>query len=269
MDDALIIECYKKGMSLRQIAKEFHIDRKRCSKILKANNIQIRDTSITSRKYNCNHNYFETIDCPEKAYWIGFLAADGFIESKRINGAQKLGVTLSKKDEAHLHLFNQMLDSDYEIKTYVGSGYNPEGEYSKLLITSQKLVDDLRKYGIVENKTSILMFPKNLPQEYYNDYMRGYFDGDGSIYYQSNGQYGISFTGTYNVLKTIKTLCGLNVKIREAGNGVYEMSANSSFNAYRVCCQMYYDENCVKLDRKYEKFLELKKYVERQGIQIG
>lgn len=269
MPESLIVEYYEKGYSLRKIAEMFHVDRRRCSKILKDHNIKIRDTSITSRKYDCNHNYFESIDSSEKAYWLGFISADGYIESKRANGNQKLGIMLSQKDENHLKKFNLALDSNYEIKEYVGSGYNPTGKFSKLLLTSQKIVNDLKEYGIVEHKSLILKFPAKLDERYINDYIRGYFDGNGSIYFQNNGQYGISFCGTYDMLKAIKDLYNINFAIADSGKNMFEMKINSSNEAYAIASKMYYMGHTVSLDRKYEKFLDLKKYVERRGNCCG
>lgn len=41
---------------------------------------------------------------------------------------------------------------------------------------------DLSKHGCVPNKSLILKFPTTLPNELVNDFIRGYFDGDGSVY---------------------------------------------------------------------------------------
>ena len=45
---------------------------------MKENNINIR-----KRKYNVNEQYFSDIDSPEKAYWLGFLSADGYVHQER------------------------------------------------------------------------------------------------------------------------------------------------------------------------------------------
>ena len=36
------------------------------------------------RKYNVNHDFFESINTEERAYWLGFISADGCI-SERYN----------------------------------------------------------------------------------------------------------------------------------------------------------------------------------------
>ena len=153
-----IIILYNNGCSIRQISNILHINRKTISKVLKNNNIEIRMQNITSKKYFCNENYFEEINNQDKAYWLGFIMADGFIESKRKYGNQKLGITLSSYDENHLILFNKCLDSNYPIKRYIGSGYKKDGEYSKILITSQKLVDDIKNGTLLKIRLKYVTF---------------------------------------------------------------------------------------------------------------
>ena len=63
-----LIELYNSGISLRKMSKQTKYSRMFLSKILKKNNINIRDNTINSRKYFHNQNYFETIDTEEKAY---------------------------------------------------------------------------------------------------------------------------------------------------------------------------------------------------------
>ena len=81
------------------LSKEYHVGRDTLSNFLKSENITIRKSNITSRKYSCDENYFECIDNEEKAYWLGFIYADGYITSKRAHGSQNFGVSLAIKDK--------------------------------------------------------------------------------------------------------------------------------------------------------------------------
>ena len=85
-----IISKYNNGKSLRQLATEYKYGRNTLSKIVKENEIKIRSNTINSRKYHHDEDYFKSIDTEEKAYWLGFLYADGFIESKRLHSSQNL-----------------------------------------------------------------------------------------------------------------------------------------------------------------------------------
>lgn len=258
-----VINLYVQGKSIRTISSILHISRKTISLILKNNNIDIRKQNITSKKYFCNENYFENIDNEDKAYWLGFITADGYIESKRINGNQKLGITLSSKDKNHLLLFNQCLESNYPINDYIGSGFNKYGEFSKILITSQKLVDDLKKWNVVEHKTNICKFPFQISTKFYLDFIRGYLDGDGSIYQQKDKQYRITFLGTKEMLDAFNYILNKNNKISKSkGNFVFEVKYGGNYNCYNILKRLYENKN-LKLERKYNLYLELKKYIER------
>ena len=48
-------------------------------------------------------------------------------------------------------------------------------------MVSNKLVSDIEKLGVIENKTLVLTFPE-LPTELVHHFIRGYFDGDGSVF---------------------------------------------------------------------------------------
>lgn len=250
--------------SIRNISKKTGCNRKAISKLLSNNNIEIRTQRETSRKFTCNESYFEEVNSPEKAYWIGFLLADGFIESKRKNGSQKFGVTLSSVDCRHLELLNECLESTYEIKEYYGSGFNKRGSFSKLIITSQKMVDDLKSKGVVESKTIVGEWPDSI-SKYTYDFLRGYFDGNGSIYF-SKGQYHISFTGTESILEGINKALGRTNTVSKCKNkNAYALHYGGNKNIYEIVSLLYYP-GCMCLERKYNKCLSFIKYVEKQGI---
>lgn len=263
-----ILSLYNNGMSLRQMETKLHKTRKVLSRILKENEIHIRMTDETSRKYTFNENYFEKIDNEHKAYWLGFMYADGFIETKRNNGNQKFGITLSKEDKSHLEKFKQDLNATYEIKDYQGSGFNKENWFSRLLITSQKTVDDLKKLGCVEQKTKILKFPTEdqVPREYQLAFIRGYLDGDGTIYKDNtNDKYMFGMIGTQDVVTKIHDILKLEVGIFEEHpercQGIYSFHA-TCIKYYKSFCSLY-DNATIYLERKYELYKIIKeKYSE-------
>lgn len=126
------------------------------------------------RKYFLNENYFESIDSENKAYWLGFIAADGcvYIDSRK-KTRKTLRIELSKKDVEVLEKFKKDLKSEHPVKFW------KKRESVSLSITCKKLVNDLINLGIVPKKTFKLNFP-NIKKKYYNHFIRGYFDGDGS-----------------------------------------------------------------------------------------
>lgn len=42
-------------------------------------NLPLRNDVEKNKKYTCDSTFFNVIDTEEKAYWLGFLMADGFI----------------------------------------------------------------------------------------------------------------------------------------------------------------------------------------------
>lgn len=257
-----IIKKYNNGISLRELSKELNHSRSFLSKLLKENNVIIKDNTINSRKYIHNENFFKTIDSEVKAYWLGFMYADGFIESKRQHGNQKFGITLNSIDIKHLEKFKKSIESSNPIKNYIGSGYNAEGEFSKILLTSQKTVNDLIANGCLENKTHLLKFP-DLKRDLIPHFIRGYFDGDGSLsyYVTTKRQYKIGFVGTYDFLNGIMKYFNKELKFSTKDCTTYQLNIGGN-NQVKTVMNILYKNATIFLDRKYDKYLELLKYSE-------
>jgi hypothetical protein len=70
-----------------------------------------------NKKYNFNENYFEKIDTEEKAYWLGFITADGSINLGY--GKQKfyqLHINLKGGDYSHLEKFQKAIERNAILK---------------------------------------------------------------------------------------------------------------------------------------------------------
>lgn len=250
-----IIALYESGATLRQLEKDLSISRKILSRILKENQIHIKDNTINSRRYFHNEDFFEVIDTEEKAYWLGFIYADGFIESKRSHGAQKVGITLSSIDHSHLEKFKESIEATNPVLQYKGSGYNSEGTFSKILLTSDKTVNDLKQLGVVENKTYNLEFPTFIKEDLLHHFVRGYFDGDGSINYYTTPtgykKYQIGFTGSFKMIQGLNKFFSKECSIRQKGNA-YQVNFGGVNEVHKIINIMYKDAT-IYLDRKYEK----------------
>lgn len=121
-----------------------------------------------------NADYFEVIDTQEKAYWLGFIYADGHVAHKA-----PWVVILQSADADHIQRFADAVEYTGEVKTVVGSGYDENTKHGRLVICRKKMCDDLMRWG--RNET-FMQIPKIDP-ELVRHFIRGYFDGDGSIYY--------------------------------------------------------------------------------------
>lgn len=123
------------------------------------------------RKYNCNDAYFNCIDTEGKAYWLGFLAADGCVRGNRLQ------VCLSSRDRQHLVNLASCLGTNAPVRNYFIGGVHRSG----FRVTSQQVVADLSAHSIVPRKSLILRWPEHLSPESLRHYLRGYMHGEGGL----------------------------------------------------------------------------------------
>ena len=145
-------------------------------KILLKYNIPIKNIQETNaNKLWVNHTFFQK-QSEDMAYWIGMLASDGSVNKNE----NQIYIELQRKDKELLEKMNKVIGNERPVKDYETSkGY----QNSKLYFYSKQIKQDLQKYNIVPNKTysEEYNFPEQLKIKYYKDYIRGLFDGDGSI----------------------------------------------------------------------------------------
>lgn len=231
--------------------------------VLKKYNIPIRDfahaatISNQNRAYKKNENYFDEPN-PNMAWLLGFLASDGSISSS--DNHIKLG--LSKKDREILERIRQEVQIENEINEYTTtSGF----EVVELRWSSKKHKEALAKYTITPRKTFTLMPPVNLPYKYWIDYIRGYFDGDGSIIHLNTGAWRWSVCcATPNILEWIVNYFYNEYNIpkvkiqydKDHGNqGLYQIQYST--NSTKKIHSILYTSSTLYLQRKKDKFDEI------------
>lgn len=165
-----IIDIYvNQNLSARKIGALTGYSKNGVLYILHKYNIDTLHREYDLRKFKCDDNYFENINTSNKAYILGFIAADGCVLDNNT-----LQITIKKDDIEILNFIKKELQ-------YEGSFAINREIYISLRVKSKKICQDLSKYFIVPRKTKILKFPTNINPIFYKDYIRGYFDGDGSI----------------------------------------------------------------------------------------
>lgn len=240
-------------------------------------NLSLRNNKEKNKKYICNINYFEDINTPEKAYWLGFIFADGFIGKN--NGYDRFGISISVVDKQHLYKFKEMINSTHPINTYtVSSGYKQGVEYCRIIIAEEKLVNDLIKQGCVHHKTNILQ-PPNIPKSLRKHWIRGYLDGDGSIIVHNTeygDSYSIGFTGTDNILnwimdelfddKIINRRYPITKRKSEQIVSTFSFGGNYLVKKF---LDYIYNNATIYLQRKYDRYLNLCKLIQdRENSKI-
>lgn len=256
MNDKDIIDLYLAGLSTLKIAKQLGLPKWKPAYILKKNNIVLRSNKINSKKFQCDDYYFKKIDSEEKAYWLGFIYADGYITKPNI-----VAISLAIKDKEHLQKINNCLKSTYKIKEYIQSqGYNPNTSYCRLSITSDQLFSDLNKAGCLLNKSLILQ-PPVLDKELIIHFIRGYFDGDGSWAISNKDRIGFSFKlcGTKEILNFIQENLNTKSKLykRKKDNKNNYYISVSGWQVMNIMNKLYLNSS-IYLDRKYKLYLQAK-----------
>ncbi len=161
-------------------------------------------------RYYRNREFF-SIPNTLNSYWAGFIAADGYIDTK----CSKVSIMLAEKDRGHLDRFCKDVKYEGPIRTRIGSGFSADSKYAVLDVCGvRSWVDDLdRHFNVGANKTKILRPPNIFEEDLVKAYISGYIDGDGSIgvysrEYGSNGKdyscVSISIVGYKPVLSWIK-----------------------------------------------------------------
>lgn len=215
-------------------------------------------------KYYVNQDYFKKIDNEFKAYWLGFLYADGCNRIKRKNNKTEyvLALTLASVDKTHINKFLNSLQSDSIIRDYDVFLNDKTFKSSNIGICNKQICEDLNILGCTPNKSLSLSFPskQQLPEEFIRDFIRGYFDGDGSIHINlKKRKVSLSFVGTQDFLLSIQKIInnelGINFMAlqQQKGNKSYQFAYGGIYDCSLIYNYLYNDCN-IYLDRKLEKF---------------
>ncbi len=215
--------------------------------------------SCSSRKYNFDESYFDKINTPEKAYWLGFLYADGNVCNNLLK------IKLKRSDEDHLTKFKESIKSEHPIRRDNYIRNNKTYYNSTFSIYSTKLCIKLFNLGMIPNKSLIIEHPK-IFKKYESDFIRGYFDGDGCIYvhykYPNCKTWSIGSGSKKFILKLKEILENrLNIKItfKQKKRNFYSIHVCSKLAIQKIFNFMY-KNSTIHLERKYNKFLMEKVY---------
>ena len=212
------------------------------------------NSNIARRMYEVDDSYFSQ-ENPKMAYLLGFLAADGTV-SKDSN---RIKIGLSSVDKDFLEQIRCEIKAEHPIFTYqTSNGY----EVSELVFSSKQIKEDLAKYNIIPKKTYSFTFPIQLQKKYWIDFIRGYFDGDGSV--STAGPNAIRFQICAHKPEVLKTIVdfffeeynipkvAIQRQKKDSGNYLYYFQYSTS--ATRQIFEILYPLGCLYLPRKYEKF---------------
>lgn len=225
----------------KQIADCCHHHKRKYKKISEEEKSTIQ--SQNSRKYNINQDYFKTWS-RNMAYIFGFWCADGCIYGGRL-----FDITVQKKDKYIIKKIADELQYEGKFYDYV------DRQACRINFSCKVIYDDLVFLGGSERKSMTLNFP-SVPDEYLGDFIRGYFDGDGSVMNVKGCRINTAITCGSKVFLD-KLLCVLREKAGiECGS--YDPSSYSlrfgNRDSIRLGELMYKNDPELFLARKREKF---------------
>jgi len=283
------VALYNADHSFQSIGKTLGISRKVVSRVLteqgyaakysfKERNGVTREFDVW-RKYNVNHYYFSSIDDENKAYWFGFLCADGYVSST--NSCIELSVQSS--DIGHLKQFLADLDSDSPIQPTKRILNGKEYTGCRATIYSTQIKDDLIKHGCIPRKSLRLTYPtyEHVPKRLIYPFIRGYIDADGCYYVNTNNNITVEIIGTEHMLRGIIKELNLHTnKIHDLNNdtklGCYgimkRINYSGKYASYII--NKLYSNATVYLQRKYDKITSVlpsldKDYRESEDYKSG
>lgn len=243
----------EEGQSYNSISQKLGMNPDTLSKMCKEEKIHIDNR----KKYALDTDYFKKIDSKEKAYWLGFLSADGYVNKQR----GYVCFELQAKDEESLILFNKAIGSNRSIKNILSAN---KYLHKRLTISNRTFTNSLVYHGCVQNKSLILKPPK-ISNQYLLYWILGYYDGDGGICIfngrknSSKKRYKSYFTGTYEVLSFIKEYLNVGSSIRKEHNCTNTYNLTLTESKTKEFLSKAYDEDTIQycMKRKYKKFLSI------------
>ena len=132
-----------------------------------------------------NIRYFEKVDTSAKAYILGFIAADGALVPAKKTSTVTLTITVKYEDKAILEFIKSEIGNSHELlEIRRPSGYDKTKmiHHIRLSMSNSQIVHDIMKYGIKPNKSLTMgNIIENIPTEFRDAFIVGYFDGDGSV----------------------------------------------------------------------------------------
>lgn len=260
-----IINLYNQQKTLKYISEQFNVSRPVITRVLKEQNIELRKKT---QQHKGNYSIFHNIDNSEKAYWLGFIAADGCNYRREKNAT--ILINIHQKDRTQLEKFLKFCECDHQIDDYIATdGFSNNTPMSKIQIYSIEMSNDLILHGIPPKK-SLILKPPIIEEKYFLPYICGYFDGDGSIYKTSqSNNYMISIQGTKEILEWINSILTISNKLETRNHNnknSYYIRCGGTNKPYNILNKLY--NSCdTHLNRKYELYKNLETVVLNRNIQ--
>lgn len=246
------IEEYKQGeLSLAKVAGKYQIDRTHLSNMLKKLGIKVINKQNLIR---VNETVFDKIDTEEKAYWLGFMFADGFV----LSTDNTIGLDLAEKDFHHLEKYKLFLNFTGNLR--ISNTNFPNSKRVRLEFSSKHMKQTLIQLGCTPKKSLTLIFPD---ASIFSDitlirhFIRGYVDGDGCLTFQNKEHTipSLDILGTEQFLTELSKYIPIKCKVSKCYNKKLFHINFTRKRAYEFA-KYIYNNSIIYLDRKKNKYEE-------------
>ena len=218
-----------------------------------------------------NEDYFEIINTPKKAYFLGLLSADGsIIKNKNKGESYTISLELKIIDKYIIEEFAREIQTDLQVKEYKREEqmivkdkiYNFTKHNAYLRVHSVKMAQDLIKWGCGIHKTDNLKEIPDIPQHLKKWFLLGFFDGDG-IASDGKSKY-LGFCGTEAMMSSIRDYFNKELNLFKniyynKSNKIYYIQYSLNTGMQNLYKYFYEDNNLIYLHRKKEKIEKILK----------
>lgn len=268
--DRIIRDYYSNNISVSDLGEKYKLTKRTMPKILQEKGINSR----RKNRYILNESYFEKCNTERKAYWLGYLYADGFVGDEHYNN-----IVFSQKlpDKYVIEEFAKDINFTGNIRISQPGAETFENAKPQAVInfSSSKMASDLRKLNMFTKKSMTMEALPPLKPELMRHFIRGYFDGDGSIYESQRNYYKghIYYSFHWNIIGTlpfnlkIASLLPVDSKIQESQTPEMKYLAIHSNKKIKILYHFLYDDASFFLERKHEIFLKAKRYADEETVR--
>lgn len=258
------------------VAKKFEIKPQSFTKDLKE--LNIFDSNKKDKVKDYNENVFDIIDTEEKAYWLGFIFADGYIYSSPLkNNSNRIDYNFELcscgEDREHVQKFANFIEYHKPLK--ITKADKNGHTRCRVCLSSRHLWNTLNNLGCTPNKSLTLKFPDKKifkKQKFILDFIRGYIDGDGWITYTNKEHTKMCFgvLGTKKFISEIQSIFNTNYAIfqNNKDNNITMKLVITGSNGLILLHKLYKNSN-IYLERKYEKYLEYCRLFEESDSKLS
>lgn len=251
-----ILTEYKNGSTIASLSKKFAASPSAIRALLRKNKVQLRGNK---QGFERNENYFQDINSPDKAYWLGFLYADGCVH-KNTNA-----ISISSTDKEHLEKFRDAIGAKNKIVSSIDNRFSKPATIYQFALKDRKLKEDLIRHGCTPQKTLTINSIPNIPRDYISHFIRGYYDGDGSLHFLNGVKnFRLSLLGNKGFLEEVQKEIGTSASISQGTGKAMYFQIAGRHQVPKVLDYLYRNSHeKIRLDRKYNKYQECLKWAHR------